>query len=245
MGRGSRYLLTSLALVFAWELAALLLQTEALPEPWRVVLTFFRLLPGELPMHFGVSFGRVAAAVILAVAAGLPLGLLMGRKPRADAYLAPAVYLTYPVPKIVLLPIILLLLGLGDVSKVAIIALILFYQILVTVRDAVRGIDEEFFLSVRSLNARGGAVLRHVVLPTVAGEILTALRISVGTAVAVLFFVESIGARRGLGYFIQDAWSRVDYLEMYAGILAMSLLGVLLYEALEQAEKRVCRWKRV
>ncbi len=76
------------------------------------------------------------------------------------------------------------------------------------------------------------------------GEILTALRISVGTAVAVLFFVETFGARRGLGYFIEDAWSRVAYQEMYAGILAMSLLGVLLYEALEQAEKRVCRWKR-
>lgn len=245
MSRGLRYLLTSAALVLAWELAALGLRTDALPEPASVVLAFFRLLAGELPVHFGVSFLRVAAAILIAVAAGLPLGLLMGRKPGVDAYLAPAVYLTYPVPKIVLLPIVLLLLGLGDASKVTVIALILFFQILVTVRDAVRGIDEEFFLAVRSLNARGAAVLRHVVLPATVGEILTALRISVGTAVAVLFFVETIGARRGLGYFIQDAWSRVDYLEMYAGILAMSLLGVFLYEVLEQAEKRICRWKRV
>ena len=149
----------------------------------------------------------MAAAVFLAVAAGLPLGLFMGRNKTWDVYLAPAVYLTYPVPKIVLLPIILLLLGLGDASKVAIIALILFSQILVTVRDAVRGIDEEYFLAVRSLNARGWAVLRHIVLPATVSELLTALRISVGTAMAVLFFVESIGARRGLGYFIQDAWA--------------------------------------
>ncbi|MFQ5692763.1 MAG: ABC transporter permease, partial [Nitrospinota bacterium] len=238
------YLLTSAALVLAWELAALGLRTEALPEPGDVVWAFLGLLGSDLPEHFGVSLGRVAAAILLAVAGGLPLGLLMGRRPKVDAYLAPAVFLTYPVPKIVLLPIILLLLGLGDASKVTIIALILFFQILVTVRDAVRGIDEEFFLAVRSLNAGGLDVLRHVVLPATVGEILTALRISVGTAVAVLFFVETIGARRGLGYFIQDAWSRVDYLEMYAGILAMSLLGVLLYEVLEQAEKRVCRWRR-
>ena len=137
-----------------------------------------------------------------------------------------------------------LLQGLGDAFKVTVIALVLFFQILVTVRDAVRGIDEEYILAVRSLNARGWAVLRHVVLPATVGEILTALRISVGTAVAVLFFVETFGARRGLGYLIEDAWSRVAYQEMYAGILAMSLLGILLYEALEQAEKRVCRWKR-
>ena len=245
MKRGSRYFLTAAALVLAWEAAALILRTGVLPEPVPVARTFFGLLSADLPMHFGVSFYRVAAAVFLAVAAGLPLGLFMGRSKTWDAYLAPAVYLTYPVPKIVLLPLILLLLGLGDASKVAIIALILFFQILVTVRDAVRGIDEEYFLAVRSLNARGWAVLRHVVLPATVGELLTALRISVGTAVAVLFFVESIGARRGLGYFIQDAWARLDYLEMYAGILAMSLLGVLLYEALEQTEKRVCRWKRV
>ena len=228
MRRWVRYLLTAAVLILLWELVALVLQNEALPEPWRVVIQFFALLAADLPMHFGVSVYRVAAAVVFAVAAGLPLGLLMGRLPKADAYMAPAVYLTYPIPKIVLLPIILL-----------------FFQILVTVRDAVRGIDEEYFLSVRSLNAGGWDVLRHVVLPATLAELLTALRISVGTSVAVLFFVETIGARRGLGYFIQDAWARVNYQEMYAGILAMSLLGVVLYEVLEQAEKRACRWKRV
>ncbi len=245
MRRWVRYLLTAAVLILLWELVALALKNEALPEPWRVVIQFFALLAADLPVHFGVSVYRVAAAVVFAVAAGLPLGLLMGRLPKADAYMAPAVYLTYPIPKIVLLPIILLFLGLGDASKIAVIALILFFQILVTVRDAVRGIDEEYFLSVRSLNARGWDVLRHVVLPATVAELLTALRISVGTSVAVLFFVETIGARRGLGYFIQDAWARVNYQEMYAGILAMSLLGVFLYEVLEQAEKRACRWKRV
>ncbi len=245
MKRWVRYLFTAAVLILVWELLALVLQNEALPEPWRVMIQFFVLIGEDLPLHFGVSVYRVTAAIILAVAAGLPLGLLMGLLPKVDAYMAPAVYLTYPIPKIVLLPIILLFLGLGNASKIAVVALILVFQILVTVRDAVRGINEEYFLSVRSLNAQNWDVLRHVVLPASVAELMTSLRISVGTSVAVLFFVETIGARRGLGYFIQDAWARINYLEMYAGILAMSLLGVLLYEILEQAEKRVCRWRYV
>jgi len=245
MKRWIRYFLTAAVLILMWELLALTIRNEALPEPWRVVIQFFVLIKADLPVHFGVSVYRVIAAIILAVTLGLPLGLLMGLLPKVDAYMAPAVYLTYPIPKIVLLPIILLFLGLGDASKIAVVALILVFQILVTVRDAVRGINEEYFLSVRSLNARSWDILRHVVLPASVAELMTSLRISVGTSVAVLFFVETIGARRGLGYFIQDAWARVNYLEMYAGILAMSLLGVFLYEILEQAEKRACRWKYV
>jgi NitT/TauT family transport system permease protein len=236
--------LTSGGLLLGWEVAALAIQADVLPEPGQVFVTFFRLLKGDLLSHFGVSLARVAMGIGIALAAALPLGLLMGRRPALDAYLAPAVFLTYPVPKIVLLLLILLALGVGNASKVCVITLIVFFQVLVTVRDAARGIDEEFILSVRSLNARAPSILRHVILPATLGEILTALRVGVGTAVAVLFFVESIGAQRGLGYFIQDAWGRIDYLEMYAGILGMSLLGVILYEALEIAECRALRWRR-
>lgn len=83
-----------------------------------------------------------------------------------------------------------------------------------------------------------------MVVPAALPDIFTALRISTGTAIAVLFFSETVAGSEGLGYYIIDAWSRIAYSEMFAGIIAMALLGVVLYEVLEVAEARVCKWTR-
>ena len=175
----------------------------------------------------------------------VPIGLIVGRSPKADAVVAPVVYLTYPIPKVVFLPVLLVLLGIGDASKVALIALILFFQILVTARDAARSIPYDSVLSVRSLGAGRWDVFRHVVFPAALPDIFTALRISVGTAIALLFFSETVAGDSGLGWYILDAWSRMDYPAMYAGIVAMGLLGVVFYEALELVERRLSRWRGV
>jgi ABC-type nitrate/sulfonate/bicarbonate transport system permease component len=146
---------------------------------------------------------------------------------------------------VVFLPVLLVLLGLGDASKIVLITLIVFFQLLVTARDAARAIPTASVLSVRSLGAGRLDVFRHVVVPAALPDIFTALRIGTGTAVAVLFFSESIGGRSGLGYYIVDAWGRLAYDSMFAGIIGMALLGVALYELLELAEGRLCRWTRV
>jgi len=99
-------------------------------------------------------------------------------------------------------------------------------------------------LSVRSLGANGGQVFRHVVFPASLPEIFTALRIGSGTAVAVLFLAEATAGTSGLGYYIVDAWGRINYDAMFAGILGMALLGVVLYEVLELLEGHLCRWVR-
>jgi NitT/TauT family transport system permease protein len=140
--------------------------------------------------------------------------------------------------------VLLVILGIGNASIIALIAIIVFFQILVTARDASRAIPAASVLSVRSLGADRWQVFTQVVVPGAMPEIFTALRIGAGTAVAVLFFSESVAGSTGLGWFVFDAWGRVRYSEMFAGILAMALLGVLLYEAIELAEARVCRWER-
>ena len=100
-------------------------------------------------------------------------------------------------------------------------------------------------LSVRSLGASSGQVFRHVVYPASLPDIFTALRIGTGTAIAVLFLAESIAGTNGLGWYIVDAWGRIDYPAMFAGIIAMALLGVVLYEALDAIERWATRWRRV
>jgi len=225
----------------AWQLAAMALQVDVLPSPVAVLATFVVELPRGLGRHFVVSAGRVLVSVLLAVATAVPLGLVLGQSQQLNRIFAPLIYLVYPIPKIVFLPVILILLGIGDASKVFIIWLILFFQVLVVVRDEAGNLRPELVYSVRSLGAGRRALFRFVYLPATLPAVLTSLRISVGTAVAVLFFAESFATQAGLGYYIiVETWSRLAYAEMFAGIVAMSLLGLGLYFVIDWLERRLC-----
>ena len=234
----------ALAVLVIWQLGAWALDSRALPGPVPALSAFFSDFWEDLAPHLAVSTWRVVAATVLGAVLAVPLGLVLGRSPRADAVAAPLIFLTYPIPQVVFLPVLLVLLGLGDASKIVLITLIVFFQLLVTARDAARAIPGGSVLSVRSLGAGRFDVVRHVVVPASLPEIFTALRIGTGTAVAVLFLAESIGGTSGLGYYIVDAWGRLAYDAMFAGILGMALLGVVIYELLEFAEARFCRWTR-
>ena len=239
------YVAAIAVLLAAWALLSAAVNSPALPGPAAALTEFAQTFASDLAPHLAVSGWRVLISTALGTLIAVPLGLAIGRSPRADAVVAPLIFLTYPIPKVVFLPVLLVLLGLGDLSKIALITLIVGFQILVTARDAAKAIAPASVLSVRSLGASRGQVFRHVVVPAALPDIFTALRIGSGTAVAVLFLAESIAGSNGLGYYIVDAWARIDYDAMFAGILAMALLGVLIYEALELAEARACRWTRV
>jgi ABC-type nitrate/sulfonate/bicarbonate transport system permease component len=153
------------------------------------------------------------------------------------------IYWLYPIPKVVLVPVVMLFLGIHDPAKIVIIFLILFFQILVLVRDQASALRPELILSVRSLGAGRRALFRFVYLPASLPAILTALRQSVGTAVAVLYVAELFATQWGLGYYIYLNGSTLyNYPAMYAGIVAMSLMGMLLYFGIDALEKRLCPW---
>ncbi|MBI5651430.1 MAG: ABC transporter permease [Chloroflexi bacterium] len=233
--------LAALALLIAWQIAALVLQREILPTPVVVFNALIVQVPRGLAWHFIVSAWRVIASIALAVALATPAGMALGQYPRVNRFFAPVIYLTYPIPKIVLLPIVILFLGIGDASKIAVIFLILFFQVLVVVRDASAALRPELIYSVRSLGAGRRALLRFVYLPATLPAVLTAIRLSIATAIAVLFFTETFATTAGLGYYvITDTFSRVAYPEMYAGVVAMSLLGLVLYFVVDYLERVLC-----
>lgn len=237
------YAAATAVLLLGWALLALAVDSPALPGPATALAAFFDQLPVLLPEML-VSAWRVLAALAIGTGLAVPLGLSMGRSPRLDSVFAPLLFLTYPVPKVVFLPVLLVLFGLGDSPKIALIALIVFFQVLVAARDAARAIPEASVLSVRSLGASGRQLFAHVVWPAALPEIFTALRVGTGTAIAVLFLAESIAGTDGLGWYIVDAWGRIDYPAMFAGIIALALLGVVLYEVLDAVELRTTRWRR-
>jgi NitT/TauT family transport system permease protein len=240
-------LYASIVLLVIWEIAALILNVPILPTPVEVAATFgTELIKGDLLRHFGASLWRVIASTALSIFLAAPAGLILAQSKRLSAIFMPIVYLLYPVPKVVLVPILLLFFGIGDLPKILIIFLILFFQILVLVRDAAGAIRPELIQSVRSLGAGRRALFTYVYIPASLPAILTALRQSIGTAVAVLYVAELFATRSGLGYYIYLMGSTMfDYPAMYAGIVAMSLLGLSLYFTIDFMEKRLTRWQFV
>jgi NitT/TauT family transport system permease protein len=239
-------LLATLGLLVIWQIAAILVNRPILPTPVVVLKVFFREMRGELPVHFVASLWRVVAGMLLSVVTAVPAGLAIGGSKALNRIFSPVVYLLYPIPKVVFVPVVLLFLGIGDLAKIMVIFLILFFQIVVLVRDQAAGLAPQLLQSLRSLGAGRRALFRFVYLPASLPAILTALRQSVGTAVAVLYIAELFATRTGLGYYIYyEGSTLLDYPAMYAGVLAMSLLGLGLYFTVDWMEKRLCPWRFV
>jgi NitT/TauT family transport system permease protein len=239
-------LLAFLVFILIWQGASSLTGRPFLPGPAATVKTLVRLgTEGKLGRHLGSSFSRIVWALSLSSIPAAILGIAAGRSPRLNRLIAPAIYLLHPLPKAAFLPVIMLFLGLGEVSKIFLVGFIIFSQILVTLRDAARQVPEELLDSVRSLGAGRPALLVHVIIPAVLPGFFTGLRVSLGTAIAVLFLAETFAAESGLGYLIVDAWTRVAYAEMYAAIMALSLLGLLLFALTDLLEHLFCPWQNL
>ena len=228
--------------LFLWQVLAWAIHRPIMPSPLEVLPIFCSTLFGELGVHLMASAGRVLVAIGLAVISAVPVGLGLGQVQRLDRLFAPLIAIIYPIPKIVFLPVIYVLLGITDLSKIFLIALIIFFQILVVVRDEASNLHPELIMSVRSLGAGRRGLFRYVYLPASLPSVLTALRISVGTAIAVLFIAEQSLTTYGLGYYIVvETYQVLRYPEMYAGILAMGLLGLVLYFVIHALELRMNR----
>ncbi len=252
MTYGSRIIKKSVEMTIAmliiiglWYALAIFIKNQMLPTPWEAVTEFFRIFRSTIWVHFYVSAYRVVVSLLVSFAAAVPLGLLIGREEVIDRFISPVIYLIYPLPKIVFLPLVFLFFGLGDFPKIFMISMIVAFQILVTARDAAKGVPQQSIYSMTSLGASKWQIFYHVIWPSCLPKVLTSLRISLGTAIAVLFFVETFATTEGLGYFIMDSWSRSEYSEMFAGIIGMSILGLILYIIVDIIDARWCKWQKL
>jgi NitT/TauT family transport system permease protein len=236
----------ALGLLLLWQILAMLVNLPILPAPLDVFLVFIQELKNGLPSHFMFSLWRVFAGMALSVIVAAPVGLAIGGSGTLNRIFSPLIYLLYPIPKVVFVPVVILFLGIGDTAKIAIMFLILFFQIVVLVRDQAAGLAPQLIQSLHSLGAGRRALFRFVYLPASLPAILTALRQSIGTAVAVLYITELSATKYGLGYYIYyNGSTLLDYPAMYAGVMAMSLLGLGMYFTVDWLERKWCKWKFV
>ena len=229
--------------VLLWYLAAIVLKTPIIPLPSIVFINLLKIFNSQILVHLMYSLWRIVAGVLISILIGIPLGLCMGYFKAVDKILSPIIYFTYPIPKIALLPVVMLLFGLGDTSKILMLVMIIIYQIIISSRDAVKAIPKELYYSMISLGSSKFKIFKDIVLPASATGILTSIRISLGTAVSILFFTETFGTEYGMGYFIMDSWTRINYVDMYTGIVVLSLMGFFLFVTIDIVEKILCPWK--
>lgn len=226
-----------------WLVLSLILDIRVLPTPFRVYGNFSEVVKSGIFIHIAASLGRIAVGLLFSVIIGLPIGLLMARSGIWNRLLHPLVYFSYPIPKTALLPVAMLLLGLGNGSKILIMVLTMVFQIILSVRDSVKRIPEEFYQVGKSAGFSKRYIFCNITFPAILPDLFTAFRISIGTALAILLIVEAYGTKVGIGYYILDAWSRINYLQMYGGIVVIALTGAILILLVDVLAEKICPWK--
>lgn len=224
-----------------WEILHLALKTHTVPSPFDTV-AYMLTVPVDLLKHCGASILRVAAAIGVSLILGVPAGILLGVNKTCKRLFSPLLYFIYPIPKVAFLPVFMLLFGLGNTSKVILVIWIVVFQIMLSVRDGVEQITPLLFKVMDSFCVSAGQRYRYLILPAIVPQVFTGLRISIGISLASLFFAENYATQYGIGYYILSAWTKMDYVEMFTGILALGFVGILLFKLLDKLESACAPW---
>ena len=198
---------------------------------------------GDLLPHIAASLTRSIPGFVLGTLAGVALGLLAGVSRLADAMLSPSIFLSYPVPKIVMLPIVMVWFGIGDASKVVIIALACFYPAFINAYYGARSTRALLVWSALNMGAQPRHLFWKVVVPSALPMTLSGVRIALALSFILLFAAEMVGARSGLGYLIKQSENSLRFDLMYVSIITIAALGSLGDALLRAAGRRLVRWQ--
>jgi len=234
------------ALLALWELCSRLaiVSPRYFPAPTTIAWVLAdRFTSGDLGAHTLVTLTRLAAAFAIAAVLGVPLGLLMGiARPVRDA-VEPYIAFIFPVPKIALLPFLLIILGVGEPAFVLTGALSAFFQIVISTLAGVQTMDARLLEVGRNYGAHGARLFRKVILPAALPAIFTGLRLGLGLALVALVAVEFIAAKSGLGHLVYRHWQMLSTPEMYAAFALVGGLGLALTRGLRALQARLLAWQ--
>ncbi|TVQ38742.1 MAG: ABC transporter permease [Spirochaetaceae bacterium] len=251
--RGSHHLLslaTVVLLLAGWTLIAHLEVVPELfiPRPSSVWSAFREVTSagyrgGTLSQHLAGSMTRVAVGYLLAVATAIPLGLLMGHSRRVQALLDPVIEFYRPLPPLAYYTLLIVWLGIGDESKIALLYLAAFPPLSINAMSAVKAVNCERVESALSLGASRSQVFRRVIFPSCLPQIFTGLRVSIGFTYTTLVSSEIVAAANGIGWMVLDAgrFLRTDII--FVAIIVMGLTGLALDGLIRLAETRFVPWK--
>lgn len=245
--RVSALTIAVLLLAWWWAAASALVSPVFLPSPWAVAEKAYLVatagyVDATLWHHLAASLGRVASALVLAAGVGIPVGLAIGASPVGRGIFDPLLEFLRPIPPLAYLPLVVIWLGIGETSKVLVIAIAMLAPIALSTAAGVQGASRERINAARTLGATRLQVLRHVVLPSALPQIFTGLRIALGAGWTTLVAAELIAATEGLGFMIQSAAQFLVTDVVVLGIFVIAAIAFCIEFVLRRLERRFAPW---
>jgi NitT/TauT family transport system permease protein len=235
--------LACLGLLVCWQIAALLLHSESLPTAWQAIRQVPVILGDpESLINIAASLRRMAIGLSLAVIIAIPLGLMMGRSRGVAAFFNPLLMVTYPVPKAALMPIIMLWLGVGDVSKTLVIFLGVSLPIIYHSFQGAKAVEEKMLWSGAAMGLSAPQRLMRIVLPAALPEILTGCRTGLVLALITMVTSEMIARQSGAGNILFNALDMGENDTVFAMIIIIGAMGIMFDAAFEKLRASLVRW---
>jgi ABC-type nitrate/sulfonate/bicarbonate transport system permease component len=234
-----------LLLAAGWEAAARLGWFNAVlfPPVTAILARLWALTAdGTLPGQVADSLFRMAVGYGLALVAGVPLGILMGRRPAVDGFFGPIFAFGFPVPKVALIPVVLLFFGLGHGSKIALVFADSVFPIVLSAYHGGRVVERHLVWSARAMGESEAGVLFRIVWPAALPHIFTGMRLGLVVAFIVVFISEMVSAGSGLGHVMIVSARNFKIVDMYTAILSIALLGFVFDRALLAIRARTLAW---
>jgi len=238
--------LLAVALLAAWELAARRgwIPTLFYPAPSLVLATLGEMfVGGELGKHLGATFGRLAVAFLWGGGAGLLLGVALGWWPKLRAVVDPFISAIHPIPRLALLPLILLLFGISFFSKTLVVAIATFFPMVINAMAGVRQIDPNYYDVARLYRASRWRVFTRVVLPGSLPSVLTGARLALVRALGATIGLELITAQNGLGSLLYFAWQTYRTEALFAAVFVIAVIGYGFRTVLDSLSHRLVPWQ--
>jgi NitT/TauT family transport system permease protein len=234
------------AILVAWQLAATtrLLDPLFFPPPTTLVASAAGMLrSGDLGQHVRATLSRAASGFLFGLLTGVLCGMAMGVSRTVRRSLEPIVSALYSLPKLTLLPMLMLLVGVGESARLLVIALTVFILIAIHTLDGVRSVSGHYVEMATNCGASSWLVFRRIYLPGSAPQIFTGIRLAAGRSVVVTVSVEMVSARNGLGSLIWDSWQTFATERLYIAVIAAAVIGATVHQSLRFLEKRLVPWR--
>ena len=240
--------LSPLAILIVWELLVKfsLLDSRFFPAPTKILVTMFDMIKsGDLLTDLKVSLIRIIGGFLLGAIPGLIIGLTMGIFPIVKIIMDPIVNATYPIPKLAIMPLIMILFGLTEFEKMVVIALGTVFLVLMNTVAGVVNLDKIYMDVAKNYGASKKGYYLTVALPGALPMIFTGLKLGMGMALLLIVASEMNGASQGIGYRIWASYAIFNIPEMFVCFIVMSLLGYIFTAFLDKAERIIIPWKQV
>jgi taurine transport system permease protein len=242
--------LSPLAILLVWTLLTFheMVPAVILPSPLAVAASFWDMIQNgysgvSIWTHIGYSLMRVGVAFTLGSVLGIVIGLLRGRAEVVDALFVVPSEILRPIPPLGLIPLFILWFGIGELSKITLIFVFVLLIMMVNAQAGANAVGLDTLRAAQSMGANRWQVFRFVVLPSALPQIMTGLRIAMGTALTILVASELLGGDRGLGFVILDASSFFRTTYVFAGIILIGIIGLISDRAIAYAARRIVHWE--